>query len=666
MRGLTAYHDNLFDARERALVRSMQATRATQGYVEKAAEDTARLLELDKVTKGPATRVAQTRLRNLQQTYERLGNDIASSVTKGVGDTVRDVSTSYQQSTDKLTAANKKRVDVAFSNVPDDALALFVARAGENGNTMLLSPNIWAAEQSQIIQLKVGAAIARGQSARDLAKDLEAHMLGGKGAGPGGSMRARAMRTARTEINVAYWESNALSAAQSNIVAGQRWNLSASHPRWDPCDVMAWNDSYDLGPGIYPAGSLPPRPHPNCFCWLEDVLRPVEEWGTKRDEPRRPAGIQIAHEGLPARMRGKIGGSKYWNPKQLARHVEGKPISERMHLTSRLVEGVGETVESLTFGAHDKAGPFLRALERAATLGSAAPLAPPVEPLAPPVVAPPVAPRGRRSVYASRREGNPRQGVGLGEDGEPRLISLSDRQKQRWKRVSTRAEDAGLAKASYLKPDFAVDPDVLEALDEAVYDAMSDMIEAYPTFAGFQVNELMYDSAGRAGRSMLAFADTKQHRADSRERLWFNLDFLGADLDDAAVIGNYATYVKASGEAGVRTVVRHEMAHHAEGIALRAMRDRTVSAAKTVNAGQAKALKLQEAWRKRRDDLAGKYAAGVSEYATTSGSEFVAEAVAVYTDPEYAGVLPSAVEEFVAELLSVTDGRTRASTQAGR
>jgi hypothetical protein len=91
-----------------------------------------------------------------------------------------------------------------------------------------------------------------------------------------GTIKYNALRLARTETNNAYRKAQDFSAAQSSIVKGIKWNLSGSHPKYDICDIWASQDLYKLGPGVYPAGLLPPG-HPNCLCFCTDVLYEGDE-----------------------------------------------------------------------------------------------------------------------------------------------------------------------------------------------------------------------------------------------------------------------------------------------------------------------------------------------------------------------------------------------------
>jgi len=107
-----------------------------------------------------------------------------------------------------------------------------------------------------------------------------------------GSVKYNALRLARTETNIAYRLAHALGAKNSTIVKGIKWNLSRSHPEKDICDQWATQDLYELGSGVYPPDKLPPG-HPNCLCYLTDILLQGEELARALEEKYQtsiPAG----------------------------------------------------------------------------------------------------------------------------------------------------------------------------------------------------------------------------------------------------------------------------------------------------------------------------------------------------------------------------------------
>ena len=634
--GLTPYHESLFNARMRAVQRSLSVTQATRVAVAKAAEDTARLLRLDKITPGAPTRVAQTRLRKLDRVYDELGGTIAQAVSQGVSDTAVDVAGSYQKATDGIVQANSARVDATFSNIPRATLDLFVNRTSATGESLILSPAVWATEQVQQIELKIGAAIARGQSAKDLAKTLEAHVLGGPGAG-GMSVKAKAMRTARTEISVAYWESSSLSAAQSQIVEGQRWNLSASHARWDACDLMAHQNSYDLGAGIYPAGSLPPRPHPNCLCWLEDIIRDPSQWGTPRPDPP-PAGatFTIHEDALPQRMRGKIGVADHFTPLDLELFVSGKGPSERLHITENFAFSQGKLGGDLYRGAEWRGPEWVQAIRQAGMAGQLVTLKPP-----------PTGPMETPSAGGALPEGfefSTAEQLGTMARDEPPTVYYkilkkditelrpgeeTQVQRKGWLNLpEASSARAGFAERTMLKVrpttkvsglgdlNFEVLSQV-ERLDREVTQEIAAMVDRYPILNKFQVRQMIYEGQNKKAAGMHAFADNTNRIAANRRDLYFNLDSVGhIDVDTVPLVGkkewtvNKDKLVGARYQAPTRGTVRHEMGHHVEGIYRKAVSDEAVmkaggeGAIGALNAGSAAVGKYEM----ERDALYNAYA----------------------------------------------------------
>ena len=85
-------------------------------------------------------------------------------------------------------------------------------------------------------------------------------------------VRYHSLVIARTEANNAFRAGHVEQAKASPWVRGIKWNLSASHRIECECEVLAEQDLYGLGPGVYPPDRLPERPHPNCFCFFTDVV----------------------------------------------------------------------------------------------------------------------------------------------------------------------------------------------------------------------------------------------------------------------------------------------------------------------------------------------------------------------------------------------------------
>lgn len=102
----------------------------------------------------------------------------------------------------------------------------------------------------------INIGIGRGLTARELARSVRDHIR----PDVRGGVSYAAMRLARTEINNAFHTAAIVAAQDKPWIEGMEWRLSGSHPKPDICDLLAGN--------VYPVGSVPPKPHPQCFCYV--------------------------------------------------------------------------------------------------------------------------------------------------------------------------------------------------------------------------------------------------------------------------------------------------------------------------------------------------------------------------------------------------------------
>ena len=119
------------------------------------------------------------------------------------------------------------------------------------------------------LQRTINALVANGASAREIATRVRQFV---DPRTPGGASYA-AMRLGRTELNNAF-HTTSISHYQANpFVDGVKWSLSRSHPKADKCDEYA-NSSHFRGgpPGVYKPNDVPPKPHPQCFCFLAPTV----------------------------------------------------------------------------------------------------------------------------------------------------------------------------------------------------------------------------------------------------------------------------------------------------------------------------------------------------------------------------------------------------------
>lgn len=114
------------------------------------------------------------------------------------------------------------------------------------------------------VQRDVTIGILKGDSAREIAKTVRKHIRPDV---PGGVSYA-ALRLARTELNNAF-HATAISLSQDRPwVENMAWNLSARH-EIDPVNPEIC-EQYSLR--IFHVDNVPPKPHPQCRCFVTPVL----------------------------------------------------------------------------------------------------------------------------------------------------------------------------------------------------------------------------------------------------------------------------------------------------------------------------------------------------------------------------------------------------------
>lgn len=121
------------------------------------------------------------------------------------------------------------------------------------------------------VQLEIQKALIRGLSAEDLAKNVAGLINPNT---PGGVSYA-AKRLARTEINNAFHQSQIRYTREMPWVEGYKWNLSKSHPKGTGCVCadMASRNHDGIGRGVYKKNNVPGKPHPQCLCFLTNVIK---------------------------------------------------------------------------------------------------------------------------------------------------------------------------------------------------------------------------------------------------------------------------------------------------------------------------------------------------------------------------------------------------------
>lgn len=117
------------------------------------------------------------------------------------------------------------------------------------------------------VQRDVTSGIARGASAKEIAKTVRKHIRPNT---PGGVSYA-ALRLGRTELNNAF-HATAIELSQDRPwIQGMEWNLSAVHQSdsrgVEVCETYAKR--------VFEVDKVPAKPHPQCRCFVVPVLEPV-------------------------------------------------------------------------------------------------------------------------------------------------------------------------------------------------------------------------------------------------------------------------------------------------------------------------------------------------------------------------------------------------------
>lgn len=180
-----------------------------------------------------------------------------------------------------------------------DALAAFQER---KVGGLDLSQRVWqyAGQTKGLMELGIDIAVGDGRSAEELSRDLREYLqepdklfrrvrdkhgnlvLSKRAAAyhPGlGVYRSsykNAMRLARTEINMAYRDSDRYRWNNMDFIVGYRVHLSNNHtlngkPFKDICDELA---------GDYPKDFVFKGWHPNCRCFVTPILQDPDEFNT--------------------------------------------------------------------------------------------------------------------------------------------------------------------------------------------------------------------------------------------------------------------------------------------------------------------------------------------------------------------------------------------------
>lgn len=180
----------------------------------------------------------------------QLGDAVDAYVLERLGrsDLAREVASNLQFGLARTTQVAMARMELSYTELAQ----------------RIYNTDVWLGSR---IDQKITAALARGLTAREFAKEAQAWFDPNV---PGG-VRYAALRLARSEINNAFHAVAVQQVQDKPWVHAMQWHLSGSHPKADICDEYANEDKFDLGPGIWPKGDVPRKPHPHCYCYVTGV-----------------------------------------------------------------------------------------------------------------------------------------------------------------------------------------------------------------------------------------------------------------------------------------------------------------------------------------------------------------------------------------------------------
>lgn len=198
----------------------------------------------------------------------------------------------------KLMAAQGE-ASVSFGTVSRVVLERLYTRVYPDG--LHLSQRLYNLDLAarRAVADEVTQAMATGASARRLAAAITPHLT----EAGADNVRYKAMRIARTEINVAYREGTVASATNpdgslKSYISAIGFRLSAAHPRICICDLYAGQDD-GLGAGNYLPDDVPTAPHPHCLCYLVTILAalPDQQFTALEPHPDQVPASQLKYYG---------------------------------------------------------------------------------------------------------------------------------------------------------------------------------------------------------------------------------------------------------------------------------------------------------------------------------------------------------------------------------
>ena len=209
--------------------------------------------------------------------------------------------------------------------------AVSFVREFAQADGLALSDRVWRLDRGakEALTRAIGLAVVQGQSAATAAQqllmrgepvpaDVAARLQRAKVPalasatdlltnGSTGAFEA-AQRVMRTEINRAHGEAFMAAGEGTPGFGGWRYLLSPRHPAPDICNLLATQNLYGLGPGVYPSRDKTPWPaHPNTLSFVELVFASEV---TELDRAGKESSLQALQRLGPEARAGALGQGK--------------------------------------------------------------------------------------------------------------------------------------------------------------------------------------------------------------------------------------------------------------------------------------------------------------------------------------------------------------------
>lgn len=327
---LSGYLQAVLRARARLLALDVEAVRGLVSATDAYARDLERALA--RLARDDFT--GQRFLRAALQANKRLGLDLQRALTritqKNVELSYAEVSKLLQRAASRALGASAAATLGITSIAPLEAAAAYLARRGTAATFTTLTAQATMLGTGEVDRI-IASAIGTGADPMALSRRLRSYVQGSEDLqdlardgiiklpdipksmrGAGRLMEFNARRIALTEMGNAAHEAEVREFSLTPHVRAVKWMLApnrGTQTKPDACDILAKTDYYGMGPGVYPVGKVPAKPHPFCRCWLLPVqASSVGELDERKPNPERTTATKDSPvlEGLPPAERKRL------------------------------------------------------------------------------------------------------------------------------------------------------------------------------------------------------------------------------------------------------------------------------------------------------------------------------------------------------------------------